>query len=86
MSKTIKITVCSMHEHELDDNSQPNFIGDGSSIIVLDGICKKCGLDVHISVDGFNVTYKLTMNEIPVVKIDSISIYGSQDYYDEKDY
>lgn len=67
MSETIEIQVCHMEEHELDDNSQPHFIGDGSCIIGLSGTCKKCGFDVNISYSGMNTLYELSVNDIIVL-------------------
>ena len=67
MSQTIEIQVCEMHEHELGDDSQPNFIGDGSCIIALRGTCQKCGFDVNMSYEGMCALYELSVNGINVL-------------------
>ena len=67
MSQTIEIQVCEMHEHELGDDSQPNFIGDGSCIIALTGTCQKCGFDVNMWYKGMDAFYELSVNNIVVL-------------------
>ena len=75
MSEKYIVEVCEMNEHELEDNSQPDFLGDGSSIIVLNGTCQKCGFDVSKRIDGFSVCYTVSVNGIEVMKRDSCEHY-----------
>lgn len=62
MSKTYELDVCDMIDHELGNNDQPEFLGDNSQTIVLQGICKRCGVDVYISHLGMHTEYELSVN------------------------
>ena len=62
-ARKIEVSICHMTKHELGDDDQPEFLGDGTQTIVLQGKCKICGFDIYISHLGMNTTYEVNVGD-----------------------